>query len=44
MSETSAGAAEGSSPSDREIGSGANWIWWIAGICLGIAALLGWLL
>lgn len=42
-SEATLRASEAAPPSRREIAVGANWIWWAAGIGLGIAALLWWL-
>lgn len=44
MTEAALGAAAAAPPARREVAVGANWIWWAAGIGLGIAALLWWLL
>jgi hypothetical protein len=43
MSEATLGVSEAAPPARREIAVGANWIWWAAGIGLGMAALLWWL-
>jgi hypothetical protein len=43
MSGATLGVSEAAPPARREIAVGANWIWWAAGIGLGIAALLWWL-
>ncbi|HEY6453646.1 MAG TPA: SRPBCC domain-containing protein, partial [Steroidobacteraceae bacterium] len=44
ISEATLGVSEAAPPARREIAVGANWIWWAAGVGLGIAALLWWLL
>jgi hypothetical protein len=38
------GVSEAAAPARREIAVGGNWIWWAAGVGLGIAALLWWLI
>ena len=43
MSKATLGVCEAAPPARREIAVGANWIWWAAGIGLGVAALLWWL-
>jgi uncharacterized protein len=43
VSEATLGVSEAAPPARREIAVGANWIWWAAGIGLGIAVLLWWL-
>jgi hypothetical protein len=43
MSEATVAPSEAAPPARREIAVGGNWIWWAAGIGLGIAALLWWL-
>jgi hypothetical protein len=42
-SEAALGVSAAAPPARREIAVGANWIWWAAGVGLGIAALLWWL-
>ena len=43
MPDATLGVSDAAPPARREIAVGANWIWWAAGIGLGIAALLWWL-
>lgn len=43
MSEAALGVSEAAPPARREIAVGGNWIWWAAGVGIGIAALLWWL-
>ena len=44
VSEATLVGSEAAPPARREIAAGANWIWWAAGIGLGIAVLLWWLI
>jgi carbon monoxide dehydrogenase subunit G len=43
VSEATLGISVAAPPARREIAVGASWIWWAAGIGLGIAVLLWWL-
>lgn len=44
LSEATLGISAATPPARREIAVGAKWMWWAAGIGLGVAAVIWWLL